>query len=404
MSIRSFLDERTSEGNWNIGGVNLPETGLSEIFGGKTGSMGGTGTANDGYGSLYTEGAQNTNPVSSLSQTSVGASPGSFGDMYSEPSGGGTYSGGGKTSDNSGSGGSDSSYSKSDAADRLGISKDELEKRAEASGAGSTEEYVRLYAEDAANKLKTAVGKYDQSKETLEDQKGYLGKQKDTAMQEAENSYNDFENETNKQIERAGTSGDTETAQALSTAKDVVRANRNVLRSLGILASSAAGEILSQPMSEYSKQRSQIMTTVQERIRDLEDGMTSALKQYGTVKQKISDNYNQLVNQINRDIRFNEFDKQRAVEDATSALNLRIAEITMSVNQYASEVQINAQDIATKMQEIQGEEDIKGDTTGISAARISGDATTGSNAQIFGQNEDEKKKYGSYLSSMNSFA
>lgn len=53
MGFFSIDNSNDGSGNWSIGGLKLPELGISEVFGGKTGSI-GNNTSNNGYGSLYT--------------------------------------------------------------------------------------------------------------------------------------------------------------------------------------------------------------------------------------------------------------------------------------------------------------------------------------------------------------
>lgn len=141
-------------------------------------------------------------------------------------------------------------------------------------------------------------------------------------------------------------------AEASDTAKSVQRKNRNVLRALGILGSSAAGELLSAPYNEFDKQRAGLREQLNYRTQELDNFLIEKTNEHANMVKDLEDRYAQLVGQIKSDIRFNEGERARALKGADAAARNRIAEIRNSLLNYEMQVEGERRNIASAVQQM----------------------------------------------------
>jgi len=179
----------------------------------------------------------------------------------------------------------------------------------------------------------------------------------------------------------AEATSDTQSAKnkTLSTAQGVQKSNRNVLRALGILSSSAAGEMLNKPMNEYAKQAADLEQGLIQRKNVIKDWLLARSAEFQQATAQTTQKFNDMVNQINTDLRFNAGQRADAVKQASAALKTTLANIEaqkvnyqQTANQYASN--ILAQIAQLKIQ--QGE---KVDTNALQQGMLS--TAIGSNNQ-----------------------
>lgn len=145
---------------------------------------------------------------------------------------------------------------------------------------------------------------------------------------------------------------DTGIAEAASTAEATQRKNRNVLRSLGILGSSAAAELLSRPMNEFDKQRATLVQGHQARVKQLDDFLIEKTNEHASMLKDLEAQYAQLIEGINRDLRFNQKDKANAVKTANAALSQRIAEIKNAQLNWEMQVGASKQALGNQLLEL----------------------------------------------------
>lgn len=187
--------------------------------------------------------------------------------------------------------------------------------------------------------LQSLNTQFDYLKNQLEGQLGSLGTQKANALSSLDTQMQGIKGQVGKATTQAQESTRGETAKALSTAQDVKRSNRNVLRALGILSSSAAGEMLSRPMEEYDKQRAALSQALITRVNDLQDYLNQKVAEQSQYVKEIEGNYSTLVGNIQNDLRFNERQRADAIRQANAALQQRIAEAAQSVQNFQSQVE-----------------------------------------------------------------
>lgn len=158
---------------------------------------------------------------------------------------------------------------------------------------------------------------YDRNLADWEAQLGYAGQQKDLALQGITNAQNQLLSDVDLQKTNVLKQQDTAIEEGANVARNTQRMNRNILRSLGILNSSYAGDKLSEPNTVFGKVRADIIGQATSRIGELDSFINNKKMEFTTQIQSINQQYAQMVDQINRDIRFG--DRQRA--DAIQAIN-----------------------------------------------------------------------------------
>ncbi len=126
--------------------------------------------------------------------------------------------------------------------------------------------------------------------------------------------------------------------QAGDVARQTQLRNRNTLRALGILSSSAAGDILARPLEAFDQERARIVQLGTQRMNELDDFMNQKTSEHSNAVQQLESQYTELVGNIQRDLRFNERQRADAIESANSALSSRLAEIKQAQFNYENAV------------------------------------------------------------------
>lgn len=200
--------------------------------------------------------------------------------------------------------------------------------------------------------LSSANSAYDYAKEGLTSQIPQLEGQRDRAIGEldlglsgvrsqVDTSRANAEQNTSKQIRQAG-----------GIAKSTQQQNRNVLRSLGIINSSAAGELLSKPMNEFQTQRADIQGQLGQRVKELDDFLNQKVAEANNAKNGIIAQFTDLYGKIQSDLRFNERQRTDAVKAATASLQQRLADIQNSVFNYQTQIETQKQNFTQGLAQI----------------------------------------------------
>jgi hypothetical protein len=221
------------------------------------------------------------------------------------------------------------------------------------------EEYQRLLSQmqgsaeaQAQAELNAALGELDYQKEGLQAQSGQLDTQRLSALGTIDTETERAKKEaTTAKIEATEA---TRAAQnkALSTAQDIQKKNRNVLRALGILSSSAGGEILTRPMNEYGTQSSELEQGLIKRLATVEDWWMQRSQDFTKAKTDLETQYATLKENIARDLRFNDRQRLSAVKAASAALSQRMAEIQNQAMQYQQAAKQYSDNILLKIAEM----------------------------------------------------
>lgn len=321
-------------GSW----LGLPELGISELFGGNQGSVGGVNASNpSAYKAAQTAAYQpkvNTSSTLGLATTNLPSKS--------------TYSGylsGGQPSqvfdkqvDNA---------KEEDSIDREGINNmyDEVNNA------------YNSQLPEVDRSLSRSVGLLQSALEGVQNE---AGRSKVTAQQGFDNSVQ----------------------EASDTASSVQRKNRNVLRALGILGSSAAGELLSAPMNEFDKQRATLQQSLNTRVAQLDDFLNQKTNEHANQIAELTDKYTSLKNNILSDIRYNEKERKNALKGAKAALTSRVTDIRNMQMQYETEVANQKATLGSQWGALSDYATPKADTDAIKTTTADGGKTGGNQAYV----------------------
>lgn len=324
-----------AQGQWNLFGINLPDFGITERL--------GVGTANPNYIPQQQPSTSNL-PVYDIPSSGIlGASTGSqqiipgsqglgttgnaigpYGPQLPTSTG---QSGAGPTANNPGGGNPDWNR----------LNQEDIQRSIDAANVTAQAENQRLNTQ------------FDYSKAQLEGQLGPLGTQKEQALGQVELGLGDVRRQVGTSKTNLATNTQQQINQAGSTARNVQGQNRNVLRALGILNSSAAGQILAKPLNQFDEQRAQLGQFLVQKTTELDDFVNQKVAEATQVKNSIVQNYNDLVNKIQTDLRFNDRQRNDALQAANAALSQRMAEISQAVMNYQNQAQLQKQQFAASL-------------------------------------------------------
>lgn len=179
---------------------------------------------------------------------------------------------------------------------------------------------------------------YDYNAAQAQNQLGDLGNQKDQATTALNNELDSVRGQVNTEKNTAQTNNENQIIDAGSIAHSTQLQNRNILRSLGILNSSAAGESLAKPMNQFDQQRAQLGQQLQQRFSQLDDFLNTQVASHQAAVQSIQQNYQSLVGKIQTDLRFNDRQRADAIQAANAALTGHLADIQNSLLNYQQQV------------------------------------------------------------------
>jgi hypothetical protein len=261
------------------------------------------------------------------------------------------------------------------------------------------DEYDRLFNEQRNNvknqaqiDLENALGEFDYQKEGLQAQSGQLDQQRLSALGTLDTSRGQAQTEATKAKEESASSTESAKNKALGAAQSVQRQNRNILRALGILQSSAGGEMLSKPMNEYQSQSGQLEQSHVKRLSTVEDWLMQRTQEFDKSKTDLETQYANLKENINRDLRFNDRQRLTAVKAASAALQQRTAEIDQQKLQYQQAAEQQSNNLLLKLAQLKMYQNPTADVTSIYNTLLQ-NAQSGMKAQTVGTvTEDPNKK------------
>jgi len=248
-------------------------------------------------------------------------------------------------------------------------------------------------AKDAATiELEGLMGEYDQYQQQRESDLSYLGTQKENALSTLNTGYGRMENQAKTAKEEATTATQSAQGKALSTAQDVTRKNRNVLRALGILSSSAAGEMLSKPMTEYGTQSGELEQGLIKRKQVVDDWLGERLTDYTQQVKETQGQYAKLTGDIQMDMRFSQQDKIQAVKAANKALDQRIQDIKLQAQQYQMAAQNYNANIISQITQMKLYQNPQADISGLLGTLINLQQPSYGGGQVGTQQTEEERK------------
>lgn len=334
---------RTGLGFYGMGNFLLPEFGITEMLGGKSSSLSSAGNnaaALSSYlGGLLPYGSKSTNigvpmagapAVQGLSTgPTAGAGTGTGGSYYSNQNLSSTLGALG-LGEFSGAYGADANMGATDY----------LSSAQQGAEMGNEAEIAQI---NAANDRLRAMG---------EQQLSDLEREQASGLSDIERQRADLEAQVGRQKGLAETSGQGAVEQAVSGANQATRQTRNMLRGLGILASSAAGELLSRPTQELDRETARIRGEVSNRVSQLDDFQRNEVSKLSQQANDLKNKYTSMVNAIRTDLRFNEADRAASIRAASAALADRLSQIKQAAFTVNSQIQAEKRALAQNMLQI----------------------------------------------------
>ena len=182
-----------------------------------------------------------------------------------------------------------------------------------------------------------------------------------------------------------------EKGKALSTAQDTQRTNRNILRALGILSSSAAGEMLTKPMTQYGQVSGELGTQLVKRKQQVDQWLMERNQDFDSQVTQIQNQYRGLVDRIRTDLRYNGEQRATAVKAASAALQQMMADIQQTAMQYQQAAREYNNNILGQIAQIQLYQNPQADVSSILSTMLNPGAQRpqGSTAAIY---EDPRKR------------
>ncbi len=197
--------------------------------------------------------------------------------------------------------------------------------------------YATRSAYDAQNQALNT--QYDQAAANLNAQLPYLSQQRDSALSGLDTSWQTAQNQANSAKTDAQNNTNDQINQAGDVAHQTQNQNRNILRALGIGGGTYAAELLSKPLNTYDQQRGQLGQALTQRMGQLDDYLNTVSQQHAQAVTDLQNNYANLVGKIQSDLRFNDRQRNDALQAANAALQTNLANIQSSAQQYALQVQ-----------------------------------------------------------------
>lgn len=194
---------------------------------------------------------------------------------------------------------------------------------------------------EAAAQLQALNTEYDRNKAELEAQLNQAGTARTQGLSSLQSAVDEYGNLIKGQRTSAEQSAAKNIQSAGSAARQTQGKSRNVLRALGILSSSAAGDILSRPMTEFAGQRAEINQATTARLQQLDDALAQKTAEHANLVSQLESQYSNLVGQIQSDLRFSDRERADAVAAANAALMSGLSKIKMAQANWQNEV--NAQ-------------------------------------------------------------
>lgn len=228
-------------------------------------------------------------------------------------------------------------------------------------------------AQQSANDalLSSLNTQYDQYSALANDQLKSLDTQKANTLSSYDTAFKGVQDKVGQSKAEGDTALQNNINDALSAAQATVSKNRNTLRALGILNSSAAGDILSRPMEAYDKQRSSMVQEHTQRNNQLDDFLNQKTAEHADSIKQVESQYVDLVGKIQNDLRFSQRQKADAIQAANAALQQHIADIQQQQVSYENQVQAMKTQLATQLAQIMQYQQPKADINSILSSAYS---------------------------------
>lgn len=193
---------------------------------------------------------------------------------------------------------------------------------------------------EANASLQALQTEYDRNRSNLEGQLSQLGTDRSQGLSTLQSAVDEYGNLINTQKTDAENARAKQVQSAGSAARQTQAKSRNVLRALGILSSSAAGDILSRPMTEFAGQRADINQATQQRLQQLDDAFRQKTDEHVGLVKQLESQYAQIAEKIQNDLRFSDREKIDSIKALNAATESRLSDIRLAQANWQN--QINA--------------------------------------------------------------
>lgn len=212
---------------------------------------------------------------------------------------------------------------------------------------GLVNDYNKLAGQNYQDTVQSQNSLSDAEISALNDQLGQAGLSKSNMLQTVDDQQKQIDAQKASQIQDANDRTVEEIAAGSSTARASQLKIRNMLRGLGILASSAAAELLSQPINEFSTQKAQINQALTKRLGEIDTWYNGQLSTLAAAKRDIEFQYSSMVDKIKSDIRFTESERASSLAQARNSLQEKMLEIRASLSNVQQGVTSSLSDLGS---------------------------------------------------------
>ena len=237
---------------------------------------------------------------------------------------------------------------------------------------------------------------YGRNRELLEQQKAQSYAEEETALAKGQQGLSEYKQSAEEKKKESGKLTERAIGEAGSLARNTQRETRNILRSLGILGSSYAVDKLSAPISEFGTERNRLVGLNVENLNKIDQEIGTQEKKHLDWTKELQQNFINLRNQINADIRFNDSDKLAALKAANAAYTQRLADIRTSLTNFVSQADAQKQNFVAQIAQIQLQQNPSANLQGIlsSAMNIGNQVYSPQTASMALTEEQRKRLYG----------
>lgn len=137
--------------------------------------------------------------------------------------------------------------------------------------------------------------------------------------------------------------------QGASAARQATVKTRNSLRGLGILNSSAGGELLSRAGTEFQKVSADVQTQLSQGLKQVDDFITTKTEENALKVQQLVQQYADLVGRIQTDLRFNKREQLAAVKQAQLARDQMLSGIRAEQTNYMLQAEAYKNNIVSEL-------------------------------------------------------
>jgi hypothetical protein len=253
----------------------------------------------------------------------------------------------------------------------------------------------RAAREAAESQLRSLNTEYDRLSETANLDLTKLATDKTNALANIDLQRTGLLSSVGAQKTSALEDRDANIQSAGNIARTTQSKNRNALRAMGILNSSAAGDILSRPMEEFDQQRATFVKAAQDRVYQLDDFLNQKTSELALAVKDIESQYADLVSRVQSDLRFSDRERADAIEAANAALSQRLSEIKLAQQSYSQQVEAQKVNLALQLGQMQGYKFPTVDASKILSTFMQGGTTY--TPQTVGIYTDEQKRLSGLL-------